>query len=270
MVSSGGDKVNLRIRFAGLCLFVPRPDRGQTHVLMPPTADHECGHCVEAHEQFIYWVHGQQGHSASLSGRHLTLRGDGWEPADTEVRGVFDLADFEPVSGGAPHPHARVDVDTAPAAASLVLRAGKSRIVNPGARWRVARAGRSEVYPMPTVLDWWVHDVERSELDEALAEWDVFGSRFPEPNTRNTVDLWVLHTPREDQRPGQIGSTPDPGATPGEHHFTAYYSLLTRGAPDVALSDPVLQEDPGDWQPPEWPASVSAFGMLVTCMLARA
>jgi hypothetical protein len=260
--------VDLRIRFAGLCLFVPRPGRNQTHVLMPPTAQPAAGHGVEPHEQVLYWVHGGQGHCASLTGRHLTLQGDGWEPADTEVSGIFDLMRVQPVDGCVPHEHGKVDVVAAPAVASLVLRAGKSRIVNPGARWRLSTSDR--VYPMPTVLDWLVHGIRRSEVDAALREWDVFGQRLPEPNSMNIVDLWVLHAPREDQRPGQIGSTPEPGDAMAGHHFAAYYSLLKCGDHGVVPADPVLQDDPGDPEPPEWPAHVTAFGMLVNCMLARA
>lgn len=267
MADANKDRVSLRIRFAGLCLFVPDPGLRRVHVLMPTTGQHaHAGHTqVPSHLARIHWVSGGAKQNQPLDHTSLVLDGVGGGAPDTDLDGVFDLGDVPPDEGCARGTPGTVDPATAPAFARLTLHTGRSRVVNRGAKWKIP--GVSVKLGMPTVLDWWVRDVERDRLTTMLRGWPVLGGKLPDLDGR-TMNLWVVHAPSAEHQPENIGSKHNQGDTTG-HHFTAYYSLLTCGKYTAEPTDPELQTEVADPEPPNWPEK-SALGMLISCMVAKA
>lgn len=271
MMESPDTKVDLRIRFAGLCLFVPDPANKRVHVLMPETGahaghrQHDCGD-IPKHPLCLYWVSQGEQCSTTLEGKHLVLQGPGWGDPDLMISGVFELKHIEPTSGCPSGDHGKADPITAPTAATMELHAGRSKIINRGARWKISEGGPKQ--SMPTVLDWRVKNVSYGDLDAVLRGWGVFGTEIPDVGAQNTVNLWILHAPENEQFPGEITSEPKMGE--GGSHFGAYYTLLTCGEYDTNPLEPELESDNGDPDRPEWPGPKSFTGMLVNCMLAKA
>lgn len=275
MNDSDARKVNLRIRFAGLNLFVP--DRGQkrVHVLMPST-DSSARHSAEgghdehgaagmsAHPLLLHWMSGGVGNNVPLDGKHLVLRKDGWPAAGLQIPAVFDLAKVARVSGCTPEHHGKVDLSTTRPAASLILHSGNGRVVNPGGEWTI----NGKRHGMPTVMDWWVHGIDPDELMGVLQEWDVFGGKLPDVGKGNNVNLWIIHAPSTEQRPEWIGSTPVFNG--GRAHFHVYYQLLLCDGPSESPKEPRALPDPGDPNPPEWARQSLDKGAFLNCMLAQA
>lgn len=267
MNESDARKVNLRIRFAGLNLFVPHPTRKHVHVLMPDTtghaAHHQPGHFPE-HEMCLYWLSGGAKRSAKLSGEHLVLQHDAWPAADTTIPGVFDLKNVAAPANCPTQNHGKVDLSAAEPAASLVLHSGRGKLVNPGGIWKLD----GKKHAMPTVMDWWVRGIDRDELMAVLAGWSLLGGRMPDIGKGNNANLWIIHAPGEEQNPGQIGSKPVFNGL--DSHFPAYYSLLSCKGYDANPVEPEAQNDPGDIEAPEWPEKLVVIGAFLNCMLAQA
>lgn len=265
------DKVDLRIRFAGLCLFVPDRVNKVVHVLMPPTGagsthhGHHAHGAVEEHQICIYWVSNGKGDSASIEGKNLVLKGPGWREPDLEIKGVFHLGKVKP-SGECPE-NSQGKADPERAAARMELHAGDSKVINKGARWKLPKDDTMQ-HPMPTVLDWRVTNVSPADVEAMLRGWGLFDA-LPDIGEKNTINLWVLHLPRNEQKPWQMTSTPDMQV--GNQHFPAYYSLLVCHEHYDALPvEPEPEDCIKDEDRPEWPVRHAAEGMLVTCMVAKA
>lgn len=267
MMESPDSKVHLRIRFAGLCLFAPDRTKKFVHVLMPSTGGHSHddggAHHVDEHQICIHWVSNGKPRSAPLGRRHLVLRGPDWEAPDLDIKDVFDLEEIEP-SGECPANY-RGKADPAKAAMRMELHAGKSKIINKGAYWRISKTDTRK-HAMPTVLDWRVSSVRRGDVDAMLRAWGVFDT-LPDTD-KKTVNLWILHLPKDEQKPGEITSTP---VMSSDQHFLAYYSLLV--CEKHYNTHPVgaeIKEILEDTDRPTWPESEVTKGMLVTCMVAKA
>ncbi len=272
MMESTDRIVHLRIRFAGLCLFVPDPAQQRVHVLMPKSdaqAHHADGtHMIPDHRICIHWVSNGNGCSKSLKGKKkLALRRLGTNDLDFALRGVFPLESIKPVSGCPDGGEGKADPASAPTDATMELFEGVSKIINRGARWKISKRGGSK-HPIPTVLDWWVRNVSQSALKAMLREWNVFGDDLPDVGAKNTVDLWIIHAPEDDQDPGKITGKPEHAV--GPPHFGLYYTLVTCGKYDVQPHEPELEDETADPDRPHWPGPKSFSGMLVNCMLAKA
>jgi hypothetical protein len=267
MNESDARRVNLRIRFAGLNLFVPHRTRGHVHVLLPDTSGHTAHHQtdqVQEHEMCLYWLSERTKQSASLAGQHLVLKHDAWPAVERPLPEVFDLRNVPAPANCAAEKHGKVDLGSVSPAASLVLHSGWGKLVNPGGRWKIG----GQKYPMPTVMDWWVHGIQRSELMEALGGWTLLRGKMPDVGKGNTVNLWIIHAPVDEQDPGQIGSKPV--LKPGPAHFPFYYTLLSCRGYDAQPGEPEEQDDPGDFEAPEWPDKRPFIGAFLNCMLAKA
>ena len=269
MADSNGGKENLRIRFAGLCLFVPDPDRGQVHVLMPHVHDHQAQQTdrpgsagLPEHLLCLYWVQGGAPRSTSLS-RDLVLHHPKWEAADTTIPGVFDMVNAPKVSGCSDDEHGTVNLDHAHPAVSLVLQSGRGKVVSRGAAWTFNK-GR---HVMPTAMDWWVRGVDYGDVLRTLESWGV----VPDLDRKGNVNLWIIHATEKNQKPGEIGK-PESGSDDDddEPHFHAYYSLLHCQGYDEKPTDPQSQSHSADDDPPEWPDKGKMFGSFRNCMLAQA
>lgn len=270
MLASQNDKVTLRIRFAGLCLFVPKG--GEVHVLMPHT-DHRShahqggGHSMEPHFARIHWLSGGQPQWKPLDHTNLVLDGIGGGPANFNPAKVFDLGELVPDSPCTNSKPGAVDVANAPTIARMSLGAGKSRVVNPGARWNLPKSGKDA--SMATVVDWFVRDVERDALTAMLKSWEVFGTKLPDFDDKKRINLWVVHAPEEEHKPAQIGADHNLGHTLTGEHFTAYYPLLACGNYTEIPLDPRPETVIADPEAPHWPEK-SLMGMLLSCMVASA
>jgi hypothetical protein len=265
-MESADDRVHLRIRFAGLCLFAPDRAKNLVHVLFPRTGGHSHGghdgHHVDDHQLLIHWVANGKPVHKPLDGKHLVLEGPNWTDPDFDLKGVFDLREIDP-SGECPA-HSRGKADPAKAATRMELHAGKSTIINKGAKWRISKTDPKKCY-MPTVIDWRVSNVSRGEVDAMLRRWGVFDT-LPDADGK-TVNLWILHLPEREQKPGKMSSHSEMS---GDQHFPAYYSLLVCDKHyDVRPYDAEIVEVLTDPDRPKWP-SKDEKGMLVTCMVAKA
>jgi len=270
MTGSSGKGVDLRIRFAGLCLFVPDATKKLVHVLMPKTDGHASGHsqkahAVPAHLLCLYWVSGGEPCRTSLS-KDLVLNGPGWGDADLTLPGVFHINKLDRPGGCDSASHGKADVANAPTAARMVLHAGKSRVVNPGARWKVSATGPK--HGMPTAIDWRVKNVPPEDLMALLSGWDVFGNTLPDTDDKNTVNLWIIHAPEDEQFPEEITGKPKP-VYDGRSHFPAYYTLLKCRNYNAPV-DPESENDIDDPDQPHWPEQRAVAGMLVSCMVVKA
>lgn len=278
MVDSNGGKVNLRIRFAGLCLFVPHREGGHVHVLMPHEHDHHAHQAQQSdapnselpeHLLCLYWVSGGVGEGTSLS-KELELKHDGWPAASLTIPEVFDVKHVSPPAGCSAQHHGQADLKKH-RKASLLLHSGGGKIVNRGSKWKIG--GRPEKHAMPTVMDWWVRGIDHDELMGVLNSWGVFGEKRPDVGQGNTITLWIIHAPEKEQDPGHIGreSQPDPAERP---HFRAYYSLLRCEGYTEDPTGPEPQVQPVNVEEPTWPGlgreQKEFAGSFRNCMLAQA
>jgi hypothetical protein len=149
----------------------------------------------------------------------------------------------------------------------MLLSAGKGRVVNPGAKWKLPKSKKD--VPMATVLDWFVRDVERDALTAMLMRWGVFGTKLPDFDSKKRVNLWVVHAPEVEHEPAYIGAKHNLGHSPTGHHFTAYYSLLACDKYTEIPLDPRPEKEIRDPEPPHWPTKANR-GMLLSCMVAKA
>lgn len=265
--------VDLRIRFSGICLFVPSED-DRMDVYLPNKNHHE-------HVAKLYW----RGTDRITTGQLLdgvTVTVDpGKGPYVPNLYNVHAWANHG-LPGECPGAtHGKVKPNPS-RKAKVSLHRGSARIVNEGAAW-VVPGSSSGKRKMPTVLDWWIHGLR---LSEAAASISVQGApagseldRLPQiladparlaPGTPPILDLWVLHVPETEQCPRNITCVSVPGAGNG-HHMLEYMSLLQC---DKYL--PVHTPEPPPTIPcannPHWEPNEPTCeqGMLIDCMLAQA
>lgn len=266
--------VDLRIRFSGICLFVPSED-DRMDVYLPKNHHHQ-------HVAMLHWRRTDKVTTGQdLDGVTVTVD-PGKGSYVPNLHSVYDWSNHGPPTecGGATHGKAKPNP---PAKARLSLHRGSAKIVNGGAEWTVPGSSTGK-HHMPTVLDWWIRELP---LSEAAASITVQGApagsdlaRLPQlltdparlaPGTPPTLDLWVLHVPKLEQCPRGITCSSRPGTGYG-HHMLEYMSLLQCEkyppvhTPVPPPANPCL--DDMHWAPaqPQCPS----MGMLIDCMLTQA
>lgn len=266
MASEEKAKLQLRIRFCGLCFFV-KDQAGALHVLLPGLHGHG-EHCaVEEHVARLHTrsngQYDQQGFL--LDGCRLDFAPAGEGTPGEVPDEVFNFRKY-PWPGSQPGAGSVVPEALAnPGAggrvrAQLILRAGSGAPYNPGGDWDMPNG---EVVWMATVLDWVIPNLPGNELlliPEALpgaAGQCALPSPLrltPDPGSKEILIL-VSHRPAKENDPDDVGSTPKPSNDTHATHFPAYYPLV-RGTPHGTLP---RNRHPGGGDK----------GDLVTCMLAQ-
>jgi hypothetical protein len=262
---------DLKITFTGMCLYVPDPDKGRMHVLMPRSggAGHEdhAGH--DGHEPGGHGDHGGvEAHVVRLfaDAAHLA---PGTDERTGVVAGVakmddrvLDLTELESaildldLSGrqledigrivGRSVPRRRVDGPDEKVFCRVTLDGGAATAHAQGAVWEVD--GKEQ--PLTYRIEWTLHDVWSEGRDQALrlrlrapdgAPAEELPPLYPIPAAeggRPTIDLHVFHTPEHELPPWPRA----PGnQAPSGHHFLGLYELF---------DDPVKRPVPRFRRPP--------------------
>jgi hypothetical protein len=261
--------VDVRIRFAGLCMFVPDPSGAPVHVLLPETGPEH------PHVRRLYWRDGPldpEGQKRDLLPQESLTLG-GWSSAQpSDPSELFDLKNYP--AKCTKEDRGKVDLKAVAPAAWIRLLAGGGTVINAGARWLLPGDEPEQAWAMPTVMDWWMRDAPVDQVDSELTDWsvaDVDALQLSYPwNSNPVVDLWLLHVP-EGEDPSVMGSTPrKPTGSNLNLHFGAHLSLLTCDrvlGPPIYLALEAKKDDP--WIP-YWPGGHSIIGALVDCGKTRA
>jgi len=262
-------RVDVRIRFAGLCMFVPDRISSIVHVLLPNARPN--------HVPRLHWRRGRAPHKRELAPRESLVLG-AWGGTPPQVpAGIFDIGEYPATC--AANELGKVDLNGVQPGVWVRLRTGSGAVINPGGRWKLGNPP-TVTRPMPTVVDWWMRDVPLAEIANELVVCRVIPHvvftglllyLYP-ANYNPVLDLWLLNIPA-DQGPGDIGEIPFPPA-PGNNtydHFAAFFPLLKcpnlQGLPEFAGLEPWVPDPLSPWWPlPPW----AGKGMLVDCGVTKA
>lgn len=272
-VSQRGGTYELRIEFAGMCLFVHDPDENVMHVLMPrmthvhnPQDQHVARGFV--HDRYVSKIEGEGGcetgvagwHCTNLQGQTLDLTAVGNAPLEPSLLGN-DIIHLTRYLQGRRVPRRMLDgSDTSSLMAHVRLASGGLTRPNRGARWTLPGCrGRR----MAISGHWVIPGLAGSlTLQMGSETWELTpqGGR---------IEIAIFHAPADE--------TPDAGPIPLPsdavvHHFASFYSLLDydyqeNEIPTCPTDIPTEFLPRGDDEPMD---ALSRLGRRATCFMAQA
>lgn len=271
--------MKLRIRFGGLCLFVPElagtgeAPVNRMHVLLPR---HVAGHHVgqERHVPVLCFdsAHLRNGRAKDgdayvvIRDRQVALASVGGGASLTLCRQLLNVKDVtdRPVDPR----HLRMDPDERELEARITLEAGAMTAVKPGGCW----AWESKFQRVAHMAEWTIDGIEGDQLTVIARELRADSERtrlLLHPDDTGLITLSVMHAPVAElpiADPEDHGNPPA-GAEPP--HFSTYYRLFGGPVP-IRLprfwgSHDDCPHMPGDCEEDDG-LGASAF----TCMVAGA
>ena len=256
--------IDVRIRFGGLCVYVPDPDGRSIHVLMPETGPQHPHHVPR-----VYYRRDGEGKKRSFVPGESLLIGGWTADAPRLPLQIFDMAKYPANCVGT---YGKVDHDMVHPAARIRVYGGSGEVVNLGGRWLLPGDSPEVNHGMPTIIDWWWCGAPQATVATELIEWGLIadpgqlGSLIHTygNHPRPVVDLWVVNT-LEGEDPSVMTSKPRSPTTNINYHFDAYRSLFKcfeiAGLPLFLRLEDELEER----LRPYWPDGHSFIGMLVDC-----
>lgn len=244
----------LTVQFYGLCLFVPDPDQGIVHVLMPAAGVPGGLQGIPAHFARLYADEGYLSLGSPVAGRLVEVADLTRKHLRVDMPGALDyslpatLANLRDVTGEPLVPAALGPDPGAYLTARVGLASGAGTLPANPVCWRFPPTTPRR--PLTSTVVWTIPDdpaVPDAEIRLVVEEFGTGAARetvlFP---IDGKVEVWVYHTDTN-LLPGGAGSPPMRPGQPASH-FAAYYILfdpaVANGA--VPIADPCDTTNRGD------------------------